>query len=419
MPVFSCHHCGQPINADETLAGVEVGCPACFNRVKVPGSVPSQNDNPYQPPVFVKAASRSSPYGDQDSYAPDKWRIWAPVLGTVIAFILCLLKRISEKPRNLDVALGNTGLGSIIASTIGCTLAAAIIAMLIALIIAGIAKAFKKPFLTMLTRSYGIGAVLASLLMLAGPVLNPRNAHTESASSSRISENTREELNKLQTDMERMGDDKVPANEASPAKPKPLPADATDDVGKLVLISRQYFEELVALQKDYTDELGKIGFMRLLDGERVMADSDFSQSYDILARARMLLRKQGIKMRESLASLPAKIRASNISPASKEDQARGAEMGIPPAMRTFDETWGLEESIVDNIEAIINLLSKRRGHWHVSNNQYVFDDDSDLAAFNTAMDKTNADAARQNEIRQQGQQKTGKMFDDLRTALPK
>lgn len=425
MPVFHCAHCGQPIDADETLAGVNVGCPACLHVVQVPAPAPSQNYQPYQPPVFVQPPNRRSPHAEPYSAEPysaepDKWRIKAPALGTAAAFVLCLLKKLSEPTSSLDVALGNTGFVSSFAGGIGYTLAAGIFALVIALVIAGIAAACQKSFLTVLTRSYGIGAVLASLLMIAGPMLQPRNVHSASPSPpSRTSANTREELNKLQADMERMREGVMPANDASPAKPQTSPADATDDAGKLVLITRQYFEEIAALQKGYADELARIGFMRLLDRNRVMADTGFTESYDMLARARVLLRKQGVKMRESLASLPAKIRASNISPAAREDYALSAEQGTPRAMTTFDEGWSLEESIINEMENVIDLLSKRRGRWQVSNNQFLFYDGSDLAVFNAAMDKISAASAQQNEIRQQGQQKTGKMFDDLRSALPK
>jgi hypothetical protein len=417
MPVFYCAHCSQPIDADETLAGTEVGCPGCYAVIQVPGTAPAQEYQPYQPPVFAQAPGRPSASSGPHSSAPDKWRIWAPVLGTGVTSILCLLKKLGEPTSSLDVALGNTGLPSLLGGAIGYTLAIVIFALVLALVIAAIAAACKKSFLTVLTRSYGIVAVLFSLLMMVS-MQNPRTgrAPLPLAQSSQSNQRTQEELNKLQEDMQR---GLIPGNGATPSKTTTPPADDASDVEKMVLVTRQYFEELAALQKSYTEELDKIGFTRLMNTQRVMADTDFSESEDILARARVLVKKQGDKMRESLASLPAKIRASNMSPAEKENGALNAEKGTPEAIVIFNETWGLEESVVDQLAAIMDLLRKRRGHWQVSNDLFLFNDPSDLAVFNAAMGKITAAAARQTEIQQQGKQKTGKVFDDLRTALPK
>ncbi len=415
MPIFYCTHCGQPIDADETLTGLEVGCPGCYAVIRVPASAPSPIYQPYQPPLFAQALARSASHDGEDSSAPAEWRV-SPVLGTMAAFLLCLLKKIGEPPTSLDVALGNTGLVSIIAGAIGYALAAGIVAVVIALIIAGIAAAFKKSFRTMLTRSYGIGVMLVSLLMLAGPALTPRNARTP---SSQTNKNTHEELDKLQEDIHKMQSGVIPANDTSSSKtPTPVVGDASE-MDITLRISRQYFEEVGALQKSYTAELNNIGFPRVLDAGRLVADTDFSESYAMLDRTRVLVNEHGSKMREALASLPARIRASNLNPRSRESYAQSAEKGTREALISFDENWALEASCIEQIKTIIDLLKDRRGHWQVSNNQFLFSEGSDLAAFNAALGKINEAVARQNEIKQKGVQNTEKVFSGLRSVLPK
>ena len=415
MPIFHCAHCGQPIDADETLAGVEVGCPACFAVIQVPAPASEQNYQPYQPPVFAQPPERSSSHADHSS-DPDKWRIRAPVYGTAAAFVLCLLKKIREPATSLDVALGNAGFVSTIAGAIGYVLAAGIVALVVALVIAGIAAAFQKPFLTMLTRSYGIGAVLASLLMLAGPVLQPRNSRPQ---QTQTNHQTHEELNKLQEDIQKMQAGVMPADNASSSKTQTFPADDADDAANILHITRQYFEEVAVLQKSYLAEIDKMGLSRLLDAGRLMADTNFTDSYAIVDRARMLVNEYGPKMRQALTSLPAKIRASNLNPRFRESNAQSAEQGVQEALITFDENWALEASCIDQFKTIIDLLKNRRGHWEVVNNQILFADASDVGTFNAALGKINEAVARQNEIKQKGTQKTGKVFDDLRSALPK
>ncbi|WP_395749479.1 hypothetical protein [Prosthecobacter sp.] len=423
MPVFYCQHCGQPIDADVSLAGMEVGCPGCRGVVQVPGaapaSAPSQEYQPYQPPAIPQGQSF---HQGQQSSLTDKGRLWFPIIGTGVTFFFCLMKKFIEPVSSLDVALGNTGLPAVLGGAIGYTLAVCIFAVVTALVIAGIAAACKKSFTSVLARSYGIGAVLFALLMMAGAMLLQRlgSASRPVVQSSQSNERAREELNKLEDDMKKMQAGAIPPTADAPpsATPTPAPDDASD-MEKLVLISRQYFEEMAALQKEYTEELDKTGFTRLLDTARVQADTDFSETETILARVRVLVRKQGDKMRAALSSLPEKIRASTISLAEKESGAVGAEKGIPPALATFNETWKLEESVVDQMANIMELLRKRRGHWQVSNGKFLFNDDNDLKTFNTAMAEIQLAATRQTEIQQQNQQKSGKVFDDMRTAIPK
>jgi len=422
MPLFCCGHCGQSIDADDALAGTSVGCPGCHNVIQVPACVrrePQQPYQPYQPPAFSQTPDSS--YASQSSPASDPWLLRAPLLGTGAAFVLCFLKKLVEPVSSLDAAMGNVGPVMTFAGAIGYTLAAGIFALVAALVIAGIAAACRKRFSSVLARGYGIAVVAFALLMMAASFSQPRGFSGPSPSastpppSSQVTENTREELNKLQADIEKMQQGEAPGKDTATATQPPEPA---DDLGKLLLISRQYFEEVAALQKGYTDEIAKIGFLRVLDGERILKDTDSSEAYDLLARARVLTKKYGAKMREALGTLPAKIRASNISAAAREGHARSAEKGVAEALKTFDENWALEVSVADEIQTIIDLLGRRRGQWHLSNGLFVFDDAGDLASFNASMAKINAVAARQNEIKAQGQQNTGKMFDDLRTALP-
>ena len=414
MPVFTCAHCDQPIDADETLSGIEVGCPGCHAVIKVPDFGPYQ---PYQPPMSAQQMTHRPPaHASQQSSAPDKWRIRAPALGTMAAFVLCLFKKLSEPTSSLDMALGNTDFVSRLGGALGYALAAGIFALVVALLIAGIAAAFQKSFFIMLTRSYGIGIVFASLLMIAGPRLQQRNG---SAPSSQANKNTREELNKLQEDIQKMQAGVTPAEGTQPPKTATPLADDAGDMEKMVLISRQYFEEVASLQKSYTDEITKLGFSRLLDTTRVTADTNFSESYAMMARARALVKEYGGKIRDAVASLPARIRASNLNPRFRESNALSAEEGTREALISLDENWALEASCMDHFTTIIDLLKARRGHWEVNNNQFLFSEGTDLGVFNTAMGKINAVVARQNEIQQKGKQKTGKVFDDLRSALPK
>ncbi|WP_395742074.1 hypothetical protein [Prosthecobacter sp.] len=420
MPLFCCGHCGQSIDADDALAGTEVGCPGCQAVIMVPACARYESYQPYQPP----ASNQTQPglHASHSFSEPDPWRRRAPLLGSGVAFVLCFLKKLVEPVSSLDAALGNTGLASTFAGALGYTIAAGLFALLAALVLGGIAAARRKPFSSALARGYGVAVVLAALLMMAGSLSRPRRfaAPSPSAPSSpQVSQNTRDELNKLQADIEKMQQGALPGNDASTTTPATPPAEPTDDLGKFLLITRQYFAEVAALQKDYTDEVTKIGFMRVLDGERILKDTDSSESYDLIARARVLVKKYGAKMREAVASLPAKVRASNISAAVREGHAREAEAGVEQAMKTFDETWTLEAGVIDHAQAIIDLLSRRRGHWHMSKGRFMFDDDADLVAFNESMAKITAAVARQNEIKEKGQRDAGKMFDDVRAVLPK
>lgn len=415
MPIFHCTHCARPIEAAETLAGANIKCPSCFATTQVPASVMYQ---PYQPPASAHVTSQLLSYGGQRSSPGDKWRIKAPLLGTLAAFILCLLKKLSEPASSLDVAMGNTDLASRLGGAVGYTLAAGIFALLIALVIAGFAAAFKKSFLTVLTRSYAISAVLASLLMLAGSALQPRHVSTASASSTE-SEHAREELNKLQEDVQKMQAGETPAEKSPPSKTAAPLADDASEIDKMMQITRQYMADIAAQQKSYVAELEKMGFMKLLDPNRVVADTDLGESYAILDHARVLVKEQGRKMRELLSSLPARVRASNLSPKSREYNARQAEEGTPEALAMFNETWTLEEEIVDQITAVIDLLKASHGHWQVSNGLFFFDEVADRKTFNITMGKINQAVTRQNEIKQRSAKNTDKVFDDLRSDLPK
>lgn len=423
MPVFYCTHCAAPLEAAATQAGANIECPACRGTVVVPESVMYEEHEapkpaayqPYQPPAAAGRALRPM----ENGLPIDTWRKKGPILGTAAAFVLCLLKKISEPVSSLDEAMGNTGLPRALGGAIGYLLAAGIFALLAGAVIGGIAAARKKSFATVLSRSYALAVVLFSLLMMMGA--RRSTPASTGAVSSNQNAGTREALDKLEEQIQQFnaGQTPTPASNTPPASTPPTatttpPSQETgtydEDAEKVkaVEVTQRYIQELAAANQSYQTELVKTGYLKLLSTPRLKKDTDLSESYTILYHARRLVKEQGEKMREMLASLPERFRASSVHPKIREECARNAEKGVEEAIVQFNESWALEEGILDQASALIGLLKERSGRWVDVNGEIFFREYPDQQALEAIRKKMGELAAQQNEIRRKGAKASSK-----------
>ena len=72
MPIqYSCHACGEAIEVDDDLAGLQARCPYCNDVTSVP-SAPTASDVPYAAPVADRPAEAAAPAEIPSGSTPDR-----------------------------------------------------------------------------------------------------------------------------------------------------------------------------------------------------------------------------------------------------------------------------------------------------------------------------------------------------------
>src|SRR5688500_17321930 len=170
MPLFYCSHCGQRIDAEDSLAGESALCPTCGGGITVPlprsasparGAVlpdmPSFHGREQPPPVPPPPAGSSptrstpavtpSPRRRVSSRQPDKASSLSPWVITTVIAAVCAASFVLVSPPTVLEEIGwreRTFLGSF-AQALGFLAAAVIISLALASIVGGFAALFGVP----------------------------------------------------------------------------------------------------------------------------------------------------------------------------------------------------------------------------------------------------------------------------------
>ena len=169
----------------------------------------------------------------------------------------------------------------------------------------------------------------------------------------------------------------------------------------------------VQMQNDYITNLQRAGWFVILDGNRLSADSDFSESRRIIASARDLVDAQDQLSLDMIAEFDAEI---ETLPFESEEFRRGFIEGFRRSQRTGhhdrNRLFALERKSVDEVEMMINLLERRRDYWYFENGQVMFEEDRDVNAFNQHLTNINNYVAEQENIRREIVERNRRKIDE-------
>jgi hypothetical protein len=138
-------------------------------------------------------------------------------------------------------------------------------------------------------------------------------------------------------------------------------------------------------RNDYFLELEAIGWLKILDSDRLKNDITLMESKFIIKNTRNIIEKYKSITDTLLSKARDDIKNINVSESQKRQLEKGYDKGLIKAKADADATWSLELAIHGEFEKIINLLSARKGSWVIENGQILFKNESDLNFFNSCI----------------------------------
>ncbi len=160
------------------------------------------------------------------------------------------------------------------------------------------------------------------------------------------------------------------------------------EVGERERFAKTYLNSEIALRNDYVGGARAIGWLDIMDPNRIAKDTGLVQSFQMLDKAAVLLQTFKVKMSALQASARQEINTLEVEDSTKTKMRKSfdEELRLSPTEALFDiEANGLTE-----YRAIFQLLKDTQGHWAVNSGKFDFQRQQDLAAFRAhaeALDK--------------------------------
>ncbi len=182
----------------------------------------------------------------------------------------------------------------------------------------------------------------------------------------------------------------TPAREAGSGGPADARAagepGAPERVAAMEGIVREWVAAAKDLRQQYVRDLEASGWESILDAGRLERETDFSESRAIIARARAVAAAQPGKYRALAAKYTGPLHA--VAEQKKEgwQLARELERRLPKDMENAERLFDHELLIIEGSERVILFLEKTRGTWKIRDDNVVFRNDADAAAYNAEME---------------------------------
>ena len=154
------------------------------------------------------------------------------------------------------------------------------------------------------------------------------------------------------------------------------------DLAEFERFLKTFMNTVASQRADYLHDMDAIGWGKILDPERLKADTTLNESKMIIKDARQIVAKYRAKTALLLDKFSEDVRNLNVSESAKESVLSGFEKGMSKSGSQIDAVWNYESQEVDEAEQIIMLLSRARGKWTVQNRHILFENEGDLQEFN-------------------------------------
>lgn len=413
MRNFYCSHCGQPIQAQEESAGMEVGCPTCHRSVRVPG-----------PPRVA---------------APSASRTWLWIGLAVLLAVMLTAAQILMAAQPTAAGADSPEMASFLARTLSTLAIVGVPALLLAAVGVSLGLLTNPPVSRLTGLVFSILLLPLTVYVLFGDSLTgarqvqnlirlvetkadamPRDLARLFTRSSRPSSTpTRQEVSDamagIKADAEKaianFNDDRIlPAPDLQfPTIPEPA-----NDADKLRVLMQSFFLDMAALQNDYQKDLNAVGIETLLAPERIQADAGFTQSAQMIADMRKIVQKYKARSNALINSMPERLDKTGFNASLKAWLLNGFNQGLTKSLPLLQENWNIEENLVEVMADILSHLKATWSQWSVQDDgQLIFEAQSDADKYNQLMKEMNFMIERQEEINQQSIKATREKMQQL------
>jgi len=179
-----------------------------------------------------------------------------------------------------------------------------------------------------------------------------------------------------------------PGEIPKPITVQPATSNLEGDHGVIEVIGKTMLNDLALVQNEYLKAMEGVGWMTLLDADRLRQDTGMKESRAIITAAEAVVREHRAKSFAVIESLPDRAqRAPFRSDAVRREFLRGAEDGTARGRRNATASWDYEEKILLEYRAVIDLLATRQGLYEFGNGQVLFEEQSDADIYNAHMAK--------------------------------
>lgn len=189
---------------------------------------------------------------------------------------------------------------------------------------------------------------------------------------------------------------------------------ASGEFGKLEKFTKDFMNEGIALQNDYMKELETIGWMGVLDPNRIKADTSQNEGKEIIAKIKAIIPEYKNKQYALLDGAKDKINRLDISESTKKGVLEGYNNTVANGKENITKLYDLEMQIVELIEKSLILLQTNPDAWMAENNQATFLDETLLKEYNGYMSDVTKLSAEQERIQLQSINNAKNSFNKLK-----
>ena len=221
----------------------------------------------------------------------------------------------------------------------------------------------------------------------------------------------KEKLNEMSNEMEAFLDGHAEALESGGTIDIPFDsAEITPDMSemdRLAALNRSILVDGAALQNEYMAAIADSGWNEILNGERIIADEDFTESERILTDAGKVVEEATEKSLEFYDNLPDRLDRFRITGEARRGFLDKYRAGYEDSRALLVEQWELESKTMETGGALVRFLHESRARWEMDDGLFLFETDEDLERFNKLFGEMNKHIARSEEIAAE-RQKTGR-----------
>jgi hypothetical protein len=182
--------------------------------------------------------------------------------------------------------------------------------------------------------------------------------------------------------------------EGASSQALPAPAATTTEVGRLGGFVRRIMARRLEVIREYEVELEAIGWMRVLDSERLRKDPSLTETRAMVQSAKA----SAAKVRAQLDADVAQVRRDMATLHVSEQMLAGMRTGFERGVSRQQQFWTLEEAILAHMDEAVKLLESKRGRWELKADHIEFRSKIDLEVFDAHMSEIRAAAAQEEKL---------------------
>ena len=177
---------------------------------------------------------------------------------------------------------------------------------------------------------------------------------------------------------------------------------AGGELGQIERVTKEFLNEVLVHRNEYVKQLEGARWDVVLDVDRLWKDKDdaYSESRAMIQAADDAVDELEKKIRVTLASVPQRVRALNISENKKEEYITGFQESAGKSDTAMERNLALEREVFGTVGDLVDFLEKNDGEWTVEEGEILFYTDEMVEQYNAYLERIAEIVAEQEQIQQ-------------------